>query len=64
MEDKSFTLAKKDVAAQEKLPKKYGSIQVSGCIEYLSLSLDCRRDSYCVKRDQVDDLLCLVSVTV
>lgn len=52
---------KKDVATQTELPKKRTAVQASGCRECLSFSLDCSRDSSCVRCDQVDDLFSLVA---
>lgn len=57
------TLAKKEVGTQTELPKKYAAVQVSGCRECQSFTppLGSCRDSSCVRREQVEDLLCMVA---
>ena len=53
----------KNVATQTEQPRKHAAVQVPGCRECLSLSvlLEGRSDSACVRCDQLDDLLSLVA---
>lgn len=48
---KSSMLAKKSAELQTELPKNHMVIRVSGCRECLNISLDCSRDSSCVRCD-------------
>uniref|UniRef100_A0A8C8E8K1 SGNH hydrolase-type esterase domain-containing protein n=1 Tax=Otus sunia TaxID=257818 RepID=A0A8C8E8K1_9STRI len=53
----------KNMATQTEQPRRHAAVQVPGCRECLSLSvlLESRSDSACVRCDQLDDLLSLVA---
>lgn len=50
-EAKSSMLAKKDAELQTELPKNHMVIQFSSCRKCLNISLDCSRDSTCIRCD-------------
>jgi len=55
-------IPRRSMVTQTEVPHKQRALQVSGCREWLSLTLvlEDSRDNICVQCDQVNDLLSLV----